>query len=107
MFIRIHSNSSEQDHALQVYSKILDVLGSNIVSERVKKVERYWKIDTIFITEAEIELSVNFTKDNQHKFLKELSQNWHIDEDDPLEGLTSKNMGEIFIEDIEMITISF
>lgn len=106
MFIRIHSESDSRDRALINFSKVLDPINHQIVSQQVLKCEQYWKIDTMYVTEAEVRLTSDFSREDLTAYLETLSANWHVSEN-PLDAITSKQMGEISIENTAMITIMF
>ncbi|WP_270181066.1 hypothetical protein [Alkalihalobacillus sp. CinArs1] len=106
MFIRVHSVSDSQDHALAVLSKVLEPLSQHVISRHLIKSEQYWKIDMMFVTEAEVSLQDDFSREDLTVYLEKVSENWDVIEN-PLEAITSTQMGDISIENIAMITISF
>lgn len=108
MFIRLFANSTSEDEAISVYKNINCIIESKIKIEEIKKVEPYWKIDDIYVVEAEIEFINALGEEPLKEFLYSIADNWQFFGNPTDEALASfEDAGDYIKHGVRMINIFY
>lgn len=109
MRVRIFINAATEDEVTKVYEKFIDLTKSNIKSEKVIKVEPYWKFEDMFIIETDILLNCDISSDRFDELLQKISDKWSffgIPVNEALASATTKGCRYI-MDKVEMVNIFY
>lgn len=109
MRIRIFINAVTEEEATEVYKRFIDLTNSAIKSEKITRVEPYWKFEDMFIIEAHVLLNCDVYSERFDEFLHKISDKWSffgIPINEALASATTKGCRYI-IDKIEMVNIFY
>lgn len=76
MFIRIFIYSTSSDESISIFNQLIEIIKDEINSFLITLNEPYWKIEGIYVLEAEITLKSQLNSEINKKFLDNISDNW-------------------------------
>lgn len=76
MFVRIFIVSNTVDEAKEVYQRFIDTTRQFIKTEKIEKIEPYWKYDDTHVIETNILLTCNSDSTEFKEFLYLISDKW-------------------------------
>ena len=76
MFIRLFAECDDKETALDIYRDVMDGMKDNVVNEEIIEVKPYWKIEGIFVVEAEMNLKRELNDEELNQFLASISDKW-------------------------------
>ncbi|WP_238907489.1 MULTISPECIES: hypothetical protein [Clostridium] len=109
MFIRIFIRSNTVDEAKEVYQNLINETKQFIKSEKIEKIEPYWKYDDTHVIEANILLNCHLDSIQFKEFLYKISDKWEFFGIPVDEALASRNVDgcKYIIDEIDMINIFY
>jgi hypothetical protein len=109
VFIRIFIRSYTVDEAKEVYQNLINITKQFIKSEKIEKIEPYWKYDDTHVIETNILLNCNLGSTQFEEFLFKISDKWTflgIPVNNAIASLTTEGCKYI-INGIDMIDIFY
>lgn len=76
MFLRIFAKANDITTSVNVCEELLKPISEYIYNKKYITNERYWKIDTIFRAEIELDLIETISSNILKKFYLSISDNW-------------------------------
>lgn len=78
MFVRIFAVSNTIDEAKDVYQRFIGTTKEFIKTEKIEKIEPYWKYDDTHVIEANIALTCDIHNTQFEEFLYRISDKWTL-----------------------------
>lgn len=89
MFIRVYVFANDTEKTMHVYKEIIEPLQICIENYNIIKLEKYWKIEDMYVVESKIELNDKFNDNVWKSFLRNISDQWKFYGEPIYEALSS------------------
>lgn len=89
MFVRLFAECGNQESALEIYRDVMDGLKEEVIKEKIISVKPYWKMNGIYVVEAELDFKNGLSEEKCHAFLTSIADQWLCFGDPPNEVLAS------------------
>lgn len=109
MFIRLFTNTNKQEEAIRIFNSIFDNFNEYFRNKEISKSEPYWKMNGVYVVEANIEFLGDITDKIFTEFLESIADKWLYFGNPVDEALASDTTEECkFIKNgIKMINIFY
>lgn len=76
VFARIFIRSNTVDEAMEIYQKFIKIIREFVKTEKVEKIEPYWKYDDTHVVETNIILTCDLGSTEFKELLYKISDKW-------------------------------
>ncbi|EQB89251.1 hypothetical protein J2Z44_004292 [Clostridium punense] len=109
MYVRMFIDAKTESNAKDIYEKFIDKINIFIKSEKILKVEPYWKYENMYVLDTNILINCDIGSKRFEEFLYAMADKWKFMGIPIDEAVASLNMEgcKYIIEGINMINIFY